>query len=67
MWLTILDYREAEVIAKELNDDMVMDVDEYVHNMMGHSDYYYMSNDSLVIKIDEKDNPNLEVITKLKQ
>jgi len=66
MWLTILDYREAEVIAKEVADH-IGNVDEYVHNMMGHSDYYYMSNDSLVIKIEEKDSPNIEIITKLKQ
>lgn len=65
MWLTILDYREAEVICKEVGD--MQDVDNYVHDELGHSDYYYMSNDSLVIKIEEKDSPNIEIITKLKQ
>jgi hypothetical protein len=67
MWLTILDYRTAEVIATEVKDDVNVNWDEYVHNIVGHKDHYYMSNESLVIKIDEMDNPNQQIITKLKQ
>ena len=67
MWLTILDYRTAEVIAKEVNEDNDFDWDEYVHNMVGHNDHYYMSAPGLVIQINELDNSNQQIITKLKQ
>ena len=66
MWITILDYREAEVLAVEVTD-IVKEFDNYVHDLIGHSDYYYMTNESLVVKINELDNPNQQIITKLKQ
>jgi hypothetical protein len=67
MWLTIIDYRTAEVTAQEVKEDVNVDWDEYVRDMVGHIDHYYMSAPSLVIKISELDNPNQQIITKLKQ
>lgn len=67
MWITLLDYRTAEVVCKEVNEDEIIDMEEYVYDMVGHNDYYYMSADSLVIQINELNNPNQEIITKLKQ
>ncbi len=66
MWLSILDYRTAEVIVKEV-DDEVENADDYVRDLIGHQDHYYMSAESLVIKIDEKNSENIQIITKLKQ
>ena len=66
MFLSILDYREGEVLCVEVKSE-VKDTDTYVHDLVGHSDYHYMSTDSLVIKIDEEDSPNIQIITKLKQ
>ena len=67
MWLSILDYRTAEIVTEEVKKDVNVDWDEYVYNMVGHKDHYYMSSESLVIKISEIDNPNQQIITKLKQ
>lgn len=66
MWLTILDYRQGETKAVEVKDT-VEDTDVYVHDLVGHSDFHYMTNESLVIQIDELGSLNMQIITKLKQ
>lgn len=65
MWLTILDYREGETECIEVNAPG--DTDIFVADRVGHSDFHYMSTESLVIKIEERQSENVQIITKLKQ
>ena len=51
MWLTILDYRTAEVIAIEVKEDINVDWDDYVREIIGHQDHYYMSMKVLSLKL----------------
>jgi len=54
MWLTILDYKNGEIIIEEVGINYKPDWEEYIQDKIGHSDECHMVSDNLNLKINEE-------------